>query len=129
MKVVGRLLVAAIVVAVIVLPLTLLADQLPAPLEKKLPSGVTTVSYAGQNLRFTSPTPLVVRLEPVNATRIKLTVRAYGSTSDGGPAGSASALDLNIYWENWSNTVYNGPPPVSQDWEGVLNTESGFTEK
>lgn len=127
MKVLARLLVAGVVLAALLTPLTILADQLPLPLQKKINPGVTTISYAGQDLRFTTAVPLVVRLEPLSTTRIKLTVSAYGAPAGGGHA--AAPADLNIYWENWDSDVYTGPPPTSDDWEGVLNTESGFTEK
>lgn len=127
MKALMRLLVVSAVLAVVLLPLTALADALPAPLEKKLSPGVHTVSYAGQNLRFDSPVSLVVRFEPVSTSQIRLTVRVYGAPS--GAQGSSSSSEVTIYWENFESELYNGPPPVSSDWSEVLNTESGFTEK
>jgi hypothetical protein len=127
MKALARLLVAGIAVALLVTPLAILADQLPAPLEKKLSPGVTTVDYAGQSLRFTTAVPLVVNFSAISETLIRRQVRSYGAA--GGGQGSAAA-NLNIYWENWDNDVYDGPaPPPSAPWEGVLNSESGFTEK
>jgi hypothetical protein len=127
MKVVGRLLVVGFVLAAVLVPLMVVADQLPRPLEKKLTPGVTTVSYAGQDLRFTTPVPLIVKFDALSTTQIRLTVRAYGSVSGGGAEGAAGA-DVNIFWENWSNDVYTGPPPT-EAWDAVLDTESGFTEK
>jgi hypothetical protein len=126
MKAVTRLLVVSVVLATILVPLTLFADQLPIPLDKKLSPGVTDVTYAGQTLRFSTPVPLVIRFEPQTITQIKLTVRAYGSPAGG--AQGVSGGQLSIYWQNWDTDVYSGPPP-SADWEGILNTESGFTEK
>ena len=126
MKVFTRLLVVSVVLATVLMPLTALADGLPAPLDKKLTPGVHTISYAGQQLRFTTPVSLIVRFEPVSMVEIKLTVRGYGVPS--GAQGAAGAA-LNIFWENYYDDVYNGPPPMDDDWEGILNTESGFTEK
>lgn len=127
MKALQRIVVASVVLAVLLAPLALLADQLPAPLEKKITPGVTTIAYAGQNLRFTTDVALVIRFDAMSATQIKLTVKAYGSTS---PSAASGTTDLNIYWENFNTDIYTGPaPPSSQPWEGVLNSESGFTEK
>lgn len=127
MKALMRLLVVSVVLATVLLPLTVLADALPAPLEKKLSPGVHTISYAGQQLRFDSPVALLVRFEPLSTTQIKLLVNAYGAPAAGGPQGS-SGTDVTIFWENFQSEVYSGPPPTS-DWLGILNTESGFTEK
>jgi hypothetical protein len=126
MKSLPRLLVAGIALAILLMPLAILADQLPLPLEKKVPAGVTTVDYMGQTLKFTTAVPLVVKFEALSDYQIRLTVRTYSGTS-GGAQGS-SAGSMNIFWEDWSNDVYDGPPP-SEPWEGILNTESGFTEK
>lgn len=128
MKSLPRLLVAAVALAIVLMPLALLADQLPAPLEKKINPGVTTIEYAGQTLRFTTPVSLIINLDPISTTQIRLSVRTYGTTS--GPQGAAAATDVNIYWEDFDNDVYNGPPPpTSSPWEGILYTESGYTEK
>jgi len=129
MKALPRILVAGIVLAVLLLPMVLVADQLPAPLEKKIAPGITTIAYAGQNLRFTTDVSLVISFDALSATRIKLTVKLYG-TSSSGPSAASGGSDLNIYWENFSTDVYTGPAPsTTQPWEGVLNSESGFTEK
>jgi hypothetical protein len=122
-----RLLVVGIVLAAVLMPFAVQADQLPAPLERKLVPGVTTVSYAGQTLRFMTAVPLILRLDPITITQIKITVRSYGSVS--GPQGT-SGTSLNIFWENWATDIYDGPPPPPSDpWEGIINSESGFTEK
>lgn len=127
MKVLARLLVVVVVAALLLTPLSVLADQIPMPLQKKIAPGVTTVNYAGQNLRFTTPIGLVVKFDPITETRIRLTVRAYGSAS--ATQGGQVAV-ISIYWENWGSDVYTGSAPTaSNPWEGVLNSESGFTEK
>jgi hypothetical protein len=131
MKVLARLIVAGFVLAAVLTPLTVLADGLPAPLEKKIQPGVTTVTYAGQDLRFTTDVPLFIRCFMLDETRLFLAVRAYGvpSLPGGVPPASSPQNEFQIYWENWSSEVHSGPPPVGEDWEGILNTESGFTEK
>ena len=127
MKALPRLLVAGFALALFLAPQMIQADQLPLPLDKKLPAGVTTVNYAGQSLRFTTPVPLIISLSPISETRIRLTVRSYGG---GGASQGAVAANVTIYWENYNSDVYTGPaPPSSQPWEGTLNSESGFTEK
>ena len=126
MKVLMRLLVVVVVLAAVLAPLGASADRLPAPMEKKLSAGVHSISYAGQGLRFPPPVVLVVRLEPLSTNQIKLTVTGYGTSSG---AQGVSGLDMNIYWENFQNDVYNGPAPINTQWTGVLYTESGFTEK
>jgi len=126
MKSLPRFLVAGIALALLLMPLAILADQLPLPLEKKVPAGVTSVTYMNQTLRFTTAVPLVVKFEALSANQIRLTVRTYNSSS-GGAQGSSSST-TSIYWEDWNNDVYDGPPPTGT-WEGILYTESGFTEK
>lgn len=127
MKTVSRLAVIGVVLAVILAPVALFGDQLPQPIEKKIPPGVTTISYGGQSLRFTAPITIVIKLEPVTLTQIKLSVWAYGS---GSGAQTAQGPNLDIYWINFSNTIYSGPtPPDSAPWQGLLDTESGYTEK
>jgi len=126
MKSLPRLLVAGIALAILVMPLAILADQLPLPLEKKVPAGVTSVTYMNQTLRFTTAVPLVIKFEALSDNQIRLTVRTYNASS-GGAQGSSSS-SMNIHWEDWNNDVYEGPPPT-EPWEGILYTESGFTEK
>jgi hypothetical protein len=109
------------------LPLTLQADRLPIPVTTKVRPGVSDVRYAAQTFRFTTPVALVVRFEPVTTTTIKMTVRAYSQSSSGSQA--PLGTNLNIHWQDWGTDVYSGPPPYESAWEGLLNTESGFTEK
>jgi hypothetical protein len=126
MKVLMRLLVVVVVLAAVLAPLGVSADRLPAPMEKKLSAGIHTINYAGQDLRFTTPVVLMVRLEPLSTNQIKLTVTGYGTSSG---AQGVSGVDMNIYWENFQSDVYDGPAPINTQWTGVLYTESGFTEK
>ena len=130
MKGLPRIVVAGLLLAAVLLPLAALADQLPAPLEKKITPGITNIQYAGQDLRFTTSVSLIIRFDAVSATKIRLTVKTYGSSGTGGPSAASSTSELSIFWENFSTDVYVGTAPsTSESWEGVLNTESGFTEK
>ena len=103
-------------------------QSLPLPLEKKVPAGTTTIEYAGQILRFTSSTPLYLRLEPVSLTKIQYRVRVYpGVPVPTGPVGT-SENNLNIFWVNTGTDIYEGGAP-SETLEGTLNTEGGFVDR
>jgi len=126
MKTLARVLMVAALLSMLALTFVS-AGQLAVPMEKKiLPGSPVVVTYAGQNLRFSTPTAIVIRLEPLTETQIRLTVRPYGSA--GGAQGASSQNDLIIYWEDFGTNVYTGPPP-EEEWTGILLTESGFTEK
>jgi hypothetical protein len=121
----SRLVAVASLLALLAVPFGVFADQIAAPVEKKVQVGTSVVHYAGQSLRFTTPVALIVKLSPVSATEFRLVVSEYGAN---GP--SAGYLVVEIYWEDFGSDVYTGPPPPeSEPWDGVLNTESGFTEK
>jgi hypothetical protein len=101
---------------------------MPAPLEKTIFPGQSTILYAGQTLKFTTDVPLKLSLVPMGPDKILMKFKAHpGYTGDG----SAAPLSTNVFvfWDNWNNEIYNGPPPMGEAWEGLLNTESGFTEK
>lgn len=125
MRTLPRIVSASLLLAIVLLPLGVFGDQLPAPMVEKVSVGTTVVQFYGQNLRFTTPEPLRVQLDPVDATHFRLTVRVMGGS--GGPGAGYEILD--IYWTDFGTTVYNGPTPSGEPWTGVLNTESGFTEK
>jgi hypothetical protein len=117
------------VLVLVLVPLIAFAQAMPRPIEKKLTAGISTIDYAGQALRFNTPVPLVVKLEPVSETKFKMQVWQYQG-ADAPSAGYATQVTMDIYWTNFGTEVYNGPaPPPSAPWEGTLNSESGFTEK
>jgi hypothetical protein len=120
MRTVSRFLAAVVFLALVLAPLAAGSDQLPLPAEKKLRPGVSLIDYGGQSLRFTSDVSLVVRLNPIDATRIRLEVRIYG--------GGTSNEIIQIHWMNWGADIHVGTLPSQGDvW--ILLTESGMTEK
>ena len=103
-------------------------DSLPLPLEKKVPPGETVIEYAGQTIRFTSSTPLSLKLEPISLTQISFKVKIYpGTPLPSGPSGSAEN-NLHIYWVNVGTDIYDGAAPLGTI-EGILNTEGGFVDR
>jgi len=128
MKLRSRICAAFLAVLVVVAPLAALSDQLATPIERKVTPGVTVIHYAGQDLRFTTPVALLVRLKPIGTTKISLQVSAYSGSYS--PTGSSAQIQLQIFWVNYDNTIYDGSvPPFSNPLEEVLLTEAGFTEK
>jgi hypothetical protein len=108
----------------------LFADELPLPLEKDILPGVTYVTYAGQNFRFETTVVIHVSLIPRDFNLIELRFKSARSTSNPSiPAmGVSPNAQISINWENWNSVVYSGSPPPNE-WQGLLHTESGFTEK
>lgn len=118
----------ALVALVVLAPVAPSADQLPLPLEKKVVAGTTTIEYAGQHIRFTTPVPLLVRLEPVTSTRIRLRFHAYPGTPTS--AYASPATTLQVYWEDFGNEIYAGSvPPETDPWDGLMLTEGGFIDR
>lgn len=127
MRTVTKIFVAMILLVALSVPA--FADQLPAPLEKDLLPGITTISYAGQSFVFETAVPLHVSFVSKGFTLIELKFKVYSTAASRGGALPASPNDqIAIHWNEWNVDVYTGPPPLGV-WEGILNTESGFTEK
>jgi len=125
-----RVILVALAVIGLLIPTLGFGDSLPAPLEKKLPPGVATVTYAGQIFRITTPSALIVRWDPVSATQIRVRVSAYGGAGLPSVEPAAPASTLNIYWVNYSTDVYDGAvPPNGQFIDAVLSTEGGFVDR
>lgn len=127
MKALAKVWIAVILVLIAV---TALAKDVPAPLTKKIPPGITTIEYAGQQVRFSSEQGLIVQFKSLDAIRIQLTVRPYGPPAVSGQGGgeySTTGTSVDIYWENFGSEIYNGS--LTEPYEGILNSESGFTEK
>ena len=133
MKTLARICFAVAIIAIAVPALA--KDKLAAPMQQKIPPGITTISYAGQQLRFSSSQGLIVRFESLDDVRFKLTVRVYGASrgelerggKDSGENYSTVGGGIDIYWENFGSEVYSGS--LVAPFEGILNSESGFTEK
>ena len=129
MRILPRVLAVSVVLALILMPLIASAEGDLLPIDKKVLPGTSVVDYAGQHLRFTTPVGLVVRFEPVfgASTKFKMTVWQYPGTQI--PA-TAAVTEVEIVWTEWGNQIFTGPPPGESDpYIGILNTESGFTEK
>jgi hypothetical protein len=101
-------------------------DAMLAPKDLVLSPGVTEVHYGGQTFRFETPQPLYLHLEPAGTNRIRVRFECHECGQAGGAA--SAGVEMQFYWENFDEIVYSGPPP-KDGWEGILNTESGFTEK
>jgi hypothetical protein len=102
------------------------AGEMPLPLEKKITAGTSTLNYAGQTLRITTPVALLVKCDPETPTRFKMTVVIYPGT----PFPKGTNVDIvEIFWTNYSTTVYNGDVPVIEPFTGWLNTEGGFVDR
>ncbi len=126
-----RLLVVVLTALGLLVPTLGSGDQLWAPLEKKLPAGVTTFSYAQQTIRVSTPVPLVVRCDPISLSQIRVRVSVYGSLlQQGTDSPNQSSSLLNIYWVDYAADVYNGSLPGSGETvDVVLNTEGGFVDR
>ena len=125
MKPLSRIVSASLLLAIVLLPLSVAGDQIPTPMVKKIPAGTASVQYFGQTLRFTTAERLRLEFSATSTTEFRLTVRPLQNS---GPSAGYNVLE--IYWTNFGTTPYDGPAPSSSEpWTGVLNTESGFTEK
>ncbi|MBI4720485.1 MAG: hypothetical protein HY770_04565 [Chitinivibrionia bacterium] len=127
MRKVSRILFAAVLLVAFCVPV--LGDELPAPLERDIYPGVTNISYAGQSFRFETTVTIHVSLIPRGANLIELRFKVHQGTTTRTPVMAASPnMQIEIDWVNWNNTIFSGTPPPD-GWEGLLHTESGFTEK
>jgi hypothetical protein len=125
MKALSKLFVVATLLAVVLVPIDTMSDELAVPLSKKvLPPG-ETIQYAGQSLKFDTTVPLRVRLLDMGPGRVRLTFWAIGG---GTPGDAPASLELIVKWLNWNNEIYSGSAPLTA-WQVDLLTESGFTEK
>jgi hypothetical protein len=114
----------------LLIPTLGLGDGLPAPLEKKLPPGVSTFTYAGETLRISTPSALIVRCDPLSPTQIRVRVSVYSGVPQSPNEPAAPTATLNIYWVNHATDVYDGSvPPPGQSVDAVLTTEGGFVDR
>lgn len=105
------------------------AEELPAPMEKIISPGVTNVNYAGQNFRFNTTVYIQVSFIPRDFNLIELKFISHSATTTRTPAMAVSpAAQISIDWVTWNTTIFSGSPPP-EGWTGLLNTESGYTEK
>ena len=126
MRSVTRSLLALLLVATLVIPGVLVAQQLPVPKTVAVFPGVTDVLYAGQTFVITSPVKLSIKFETISWTEIKITIKAGPSHRTN--VSAAPGQTLRIYWEEGDEVIFEGDPP-SEEWTGIVLTEGGFTEK
>jgi hypothetical protein len=118
------------------LPCVLYGGQPSAQVHKDILPGVTYESFAGQHFRFETTVPIRVSFKSKSPTHIILKFKMlhsseYNSEKTGKVRGQRLYSEgdyIIIAWEDWASDIYNGAPP-SGIWEGILDTESGFTEK
>ena len=116
-------------ILLIALSVPAFADQLPVPLEKDIIPGITHLSYAGQSFVFETSVLIHVSFVSKGFTFIELKFKTQPAAGSRGGASQASPDDqIAIHWNEWEVDIYTGPPPL-EEWEGILHTESGFTEK
>ncbi|UCG50654.1 MAG: hypothetical protein JSW58_10630 [Candidatus Latescibacterota bacterium] len=125
MRVFPRILLAFVLAVVLASPGALMAQQLPLPMQKAIPQGITTVEYAQQTLVFTTSVPLIANFQFISENEIEVRVRTRSSGQQGG---NAPGNILRIWWEEGDEFIYDGEPP-EEEWSGILLTEGGFTEK
>ena len=127
MKIFGKILATSAVLALVLMPLIAFGEAMPLPLEKKISAGVTTVQYANQDFRFSTPVALVIKFDPISETSFRMRFWQYNSAEV--PASSAVTV-VDVDWTTWGNDVYDGaPPPEASPYDNVFYSESGFTEK
>lgn len=98
------------------LPAASVAQEIPL---EKSSSGTFTIEYAGNHFRINSNVEVRVRFEYVTLTQVKLSF----VSEDGQPG------RISIYWVEFQHTIYSGPVPTTETWEGTLNTEGGFVDR
>lgn len=130
MKKLVKAVTTCLVMALLVLPITVVADeysQMPRTMDKAIFPGVTTVQFAGHTLVFNTDGYLRVKLSRVGPGQVELTVIPKSLPGEGESL-NYSASTLVINWQNFNETIYDGSVP-SASWGGVLDTEAGWTEK
>jgi hypothetical protein len=93
------------------------AEELPL---EKTASGTTTLTYANQTFRVNANAAVKIRFEMVDDTHIRITFVSDDGTSTG---------KLSIYWVDFQKYIYLGTIPLSEPWQGTLNTEGGFVDR
>jgi hypothetical protein len=119
MKLLSRVLLLAVGLAVLSThaPVTSRAEEMP--IEKTAPGGLTTLEYGGQTFRVNATAVVKIRFEMVAANQIRISL-----VSNDGSQGK-----VNLFWVDFQKTFYIGPIPVGLPWEGTLDTEGGFVDR
>ncbi|MCZ6766002.1 MAG: hypothetical protein O7D32_03635 [bacterium] len=125
MRLRSRALIAALVILSMVLATAVIADGLASPLKKKLAPGVTTVSYGGETLTFTTTVFLQIEFRMIGSVNAPIIeIKAAVLPGNGGPQGTSGTV-IQIYWEDQGEELYSG----SSNWTGEIPGEGGWTEK
>lgn len=123
MKVHVRALAAAVLVLLLVTPTVLVGQKLPAPMERTILPGVTTIQYGGQTLIFTTAVTLHAKFKPITSG-FELRFKSHSGYGGEAPSGG---LGVQIFWEEQNQYIYDGDAPLG--WTIITLTEGGWTEK
>ena len=116
MKRLARALLLAIGLVTLYRPVASFAQEMPL---EKISSGTYTVLYGGQAFRVNAAVVVRITFEMISPTEIKVAVvSATGATGR-----------VTIYWADFDKYIFQGMAPVSEPWEGTLNTEGGFIDR
>ena len=131
-----RVITALLIIGLLVFPALLEAQKLAVPKDRTaLPDrtllpGVTTLTYAGKTLTFTTAVALQIKLRVPAAGQVEVLFRRHPNWAawPPPPGAAAPAVELNIFWDDFGEYVFGGNAP-SGEWGGVVLSEGGWTEK
>jgi len=115
----------AIALLLVVAPIPSQGDRIPVPVTEAVFPPSARLMYAGESFVFNTTVKLSVTFEFRLPNEIHLKVRV------GVPLQTLSSTvvqNVQIYWEEGNEDLYNGIPPEGE-WTGVILTEGGMTEK
>jgi hypothetical protein len=121
MKLLSRVLLLAVGLAVLSAHAPTVSRAGEMPVEKKAPNGVTTLTYGGQTFRVTASAQVIIRFEEISPTLIRISLIADEET-----IGNSK---ISMYWVDFQTYIYVGLIPLDIPWEGTLNTEGGFVDR
>ena len=124
----GKALIALIIMGLLVMPSAVGAQGLPIPIEKAVLPGVSTIQYAGQTFVFTTSVGLKVRFHAISAGEFEMEVRSLQGHGSGHPNASSPTDEIVIDWKEFNQRLLDGDAS-KLPWDGLLNTEGGWTEK
>jgi hypothetical protein len=125
MRIKQKISLLCLLIIIISVPATVLADQLPATLEQDVFPGVTEIIYAEQDFVFDTTVAIHVTFSALGPNRIELKFKVLGQRGDYIPS---QEDQVQINWLDWDTELYSGSPPTDP-WGVILDTESGYTEK
>ena len=123
---------ALVILSFLVTPFGVEAQKLKAPKEYTVQPGAQTIRYAAKTLKvtltFTTNVGLRVQLRATGPGTVLLRFIQHPNwlPADGG--GHAETSELVIYWKEKGEVIYDDAPPTTE-WEELVLTEGGWTEK